>query len=109
MGLNEVFWKSSHEQKNYTLTGVLYVVRVRTLQTLKQHQLRELEHMEQEKLKLKQTAEQLAEKYEDTKDKQEEITKRQDMGCIIQSTNNFVGMSETSHDSGKHLQYLCLV
>jgi nuclear pore complex protein Nup88 len=50
--------------------------RVRTLQTLKQHQLQELEHMEQEKLKLKQTAEQLAEKYEDTKDKQEEITKR---------------------------------
>jgi len=33
--------------------------------------------MEQEKVKLKQTAEQLAEKYEDTKDKQEELTKRQ--------------------------------
>jgi radical SAM superfamily enzyme len=42
--------------------------------------------MEQEKLKLKQTAEQLAEKYEDTKDKQEEITKRQDIGCIIYFT-----------------------
>ncbi|XP_069683865.1 nuclear pore complex protein Nup88 isoform X2 [Periplaneta americana] len=50
--------------------------RVRTLQTLKQHQLQELEHMEQEKAKLKQTAERLAEKYEDTKDKQEELTKR---------------------------------
>ncbi|GFG39981.1 hypothetical protein Cfor_09038, partial [Coptotermes formosanus] len=57
--------------------------RVRTLQTLKQHQLQELEHMEQEKLKLKQTAEQLAEKYEDTKDRQEEITKRQDIGYVV--------------------------
>jgi Nuclear pore component. len=43
--------------------------------------------MEQEKLKLKQTAEQLAERYEDTKDKQEEITKRQDIGCIIYCTD----------------------
>jgi hypothetical protein len=34
--------------------------------------------MEQEKIKLKQRAEQLAEKYEDAKDKQEELTKRQD-------------------------------
>lgn len=54
----------------------MYVVRVRTLQTLKQHQMQELELMEQEKIKLKQRAEQLAEKYEDTKDKQEELTKR---------------------------------
>ncbi|PSN47010.1 Nuclear pore complex protein Nup88, partial [Blattella germanica] len=50
--------------------------RVRTLQTLKQHQLQELEHMDQEKAYLQQTAEQLAEKYEDIKDKQEELTKR---------------------------------
>jgi hypothetical protein len=37
--------------------------------------------MEQEKIKLKQMAEQLAEKYEDTKDKQEELTERQDIDC----------------------------
>jgi hypothetical protein len=37
--------------------------------------------MEQEKIKLKQTAEQLAEKYEDAKDKQEELTERQDIDC----------------------------
>ena len=49
---------------------------MRTLQTLKQHQLQELEHMELQKGQLKQTAEQLAEKYEDIKDKQEELTKR---------------------------------
>jgi len=72
----ELFEKQCHKQNSSTLTGGLYVIRVRTLQTLKQHQLQELEQMEQEKLKLKQTAEQLAEKYEDTKDKQEEITKR---------------------------------
>ena len=83
----EVFEKQCHKQKSRTLTGSLYVIRVRTLQTLKQHQLQELEHMEQEKLKLKQTAEQLAERYEDTKDKQEEITKRQDIGCIIYCTD----------------------
>jgi hypothetical protein len=65
--------------------------------------------MEQEKLKLKQTAEQLAEKYEDTKDKQEEITKRQDTGCIIYGTSDFEGMSEAFHDSGQHLSYLYLV
>lgn len=48
--------------------------------------------MEQEKIKLKQRAEQLAEKYEDTKDKQEELTKRQDVDC---SSNSLVA-SEAS-------------
>jgi hypothetical protein len=71
----ELFEKQFHKQNSSILTSGLLVFRVRTLQTLKQHQLQELEHMEQEKLKLKQTAEQIAEKYEDTKDKQEEITK----------------------------------
>lgn len=85
----KVFEKQCHKQKSSTLMTGLYVIRVRTLQSLKQHQLQELEHMEQEKLKLKQTAEQLAEKYEDTKDKQEEITKRQDIGCIIYCTDRF--------------------
>jgi hypothetical protein len=42
--------------------------------------------MEQEKLKLKQTAEQLAEKFEDTKDKQEELTKRQGIVCRMLCT-----------------------
>jgi len=82
-----LFEKQFHKQNSSTLMSGLLVIRVRTLQTLKQHQLQELEHMEQEKLKLKQTAEQLAEKYEDTKDKQEEITKRQDIGCIIYFTD----------------------
>jgi hypothetical protein len=42
--------------------------------------------MEQEKVKLKQTAEQLAEKYEDAKDKQEELTKRQGIVCRMHYT-----------------------
>lgn len=87
------------------LSSSVYVVRVRTLQTLKQHQLQELELMEQEKIKLKQKAEQLAEKYEDTKDKQEELTKRQDMDC----RSNFLVVSEASQ--GTHhmtVSALCL-
>jgi hypothetical protein len=68
------------------LTSSLYVVRVQTLKSLKQLHLLELQTVEQEKMKLKQTAEQLAEKYEDTKDKQEELAKRQDIGCRMQFT-----------------------
>jgi hypothetical protein len=52
--------------------------------------------MEQEKIKLKQRAEQLAEKYEDTKDKQEELTKRQDIDC----GSNFLAVIEASQ--GRH-------
>lgn len=37
--------------------------------------------MKQQKVNLKQTAEQLAEKYEDTKDKQEGLTKRHGVVC----------------------------
>ncbi|XP_067015335.2 nuclear pore complex protein Nup88 [Anabrus simplex] len=50
--------------------------RVRTLQSLKKHQLQELSALESEKASLQQAAETLAEKYEDAKDKQEELNKR---------------------------------
>ncbi|XP_023725577.1 nuclear pore complex protein Nup88 isoform X3 [Cryptotermes secundus] len=69
--------------------------RVRTLQTLKQHQLQELELMEQEKIKLKQRAEQLAEKYEDTKDKQEELTKRAEhVLCLVSQRQPVLSSAE---------------
>ncbi|KAK7873136.1 hypothetical protein R5R35_006360 [Gryllus longicercus] len=50
--------------------------RVRILKALKEHQVREVQALEAEKATLQQTAEKLAEKYEDAKDKQEELSKR---------------------------------
>ena len=50
--------------------------RVRTLKALKNHQLKELEHLSEMKKYLHEKAENLAERYEDIKDKQEELARR---------------------------------
>ncbi|XP_025831243.1 nuclear pore complex protein Nup88 [Agrilus planipennis] len=50
--------------------------RVKTLNLLKNYQLKEVDRMQRERLMLQEKAGYLAEKYEDIKDKQEELTKR---------------------------------
>lgn len=50
--------------------------RVKALKLVKNHQINELDKLSQDKRRLQDKAENLAEKYEDIKDKQEELTKR---------------------------------
>lgn len=50
--------------------------RVKALQMLKTYQQEQIEKMTGEKLEIQQKAESLAEKYEDIKDKQDELSKR---------------------------------
>lgn len=50
--------------------------RVKALQLVKAQQLKEIERITAEKASMQEMAEKLAEKYEDIKDKQEELTKR---------------------------------
>jgi hypothetical protein len=58
--------------------------------------------MEQEKIKLKQRAEELAEKYEDAKDKQEELMGRQD----TDSRNNFLVVNAYAYAYAMCLDFL---
>lgn len=53
--------------------------RVTALQLVKTQQLKEIERLTVEKQETKEMAEKIAEKYEDIKDKQEELTKRFDI------------------------------
>ncbi|XP_051154402.1 nuclear pore complex protein Nup88 isoform X1 [Leptopilina boulardi] len=50
--------------------------KVRTLKALKNHQLKELEYLIHVKKELQETAEKLAERYEDIKDNQEDLARR---------------------------------
>ena len=50
--------------------------KVRTLKALKNHQLKELEYLIEMKKELQQTAEKLAERYEDIKDHQLDLARR---------------------------------
>ncbi|XP_024942757.1 nuclear pore complex protein Nup88 [Cephus cinctus] len=52
--------------------------KVRSLKALKEHQLKELDRLIETKRELKQTAEHLAEHYEDIKDVQEDLARRAD-------------------------------
>lgn len=49
---------------------------MRALQMLKKHQTNEIQRLNIMKQSMQENAERLAEKYEDIKDKQEELTKR---------------------------------
>nr|CAD7423493.1 unnamed protein product [Timema monikensis] len=77
--------------------------KVRTLRRLKTHQLQEVRSLEEEQHHLKLAAEDLAEKYEDIKDKQEELTRRVELVlravCMRQP-----GASAAEKKFGSHLQ-----
>ncbi|CAG2068918.1 unnamed protein product, partial [Timema podura] len=77
--------------------------KVRTLRRLKAHQLQEVRSLEEEQHHLKLAAEDLAEKYEDVKDKQEELTRRVELVlravCMRQP-----GASAAEKKFGSHLQ-----
>lgn len=50
--------------------------KVRALKALKTHLLKELDTLTETKMELRQTAERLAERYEDIKDKQKQLARR---------------------------------
>ena len=57
--------------------------KVRSLKALKNHQLKELEYLIKVKKELQQTAEKLAERYEDIKDNQEDLARRYQFKLIF--------------------------